>query len=394
MCSILGASGTEQIDPKVMRLLYMMGEDRGGHGCGYTDGTNVVKSTATAPHFIKESIFTKPSPEFIGHTRFKTVGPTKADNNHPFKFDNIVGVHNGTIYNNDELQKEEGVSFEVDSEMLYYLIDKYGLKHTLPRLTGKVGLAFWDKDKILNLYRFDRPLSIGYKDGMLFYASLGSYLKAIGCEGVKEIPEHTLYRIKDGRVLSAKQLKKTLMPSKKEVSQKSTSSDTQIYRTPAYYFRTELPPAIADLAIKNITNSSNQPSFKDAFIKAFDWKMTEQGQDYWKTVYDTYIGVEDTDLTDPDKMDYGYIPLKRKYLGKFAMAPVNAFKFQDVKTKACWWLSEDNRYEVYVEELDEMKYYFYRLDRQDGFDELISDYPQIAEDVVHVISLLEREHED
>lgn len=292
MCSIIGASGIGTIEPKLVKTLYMIAEERGGHGCGYTDGVIVDKDTSKANEYIV-SRFSEPVPEFIGHTRYKTVGVSHKDNNHPFQFTNVVGVHNGTIYNKAELEKEYNTSFEVDSQMLYWMINKFGLKRTLPKLVGKVAVAFWDKEKILTLYRFDRPLSIGYKDGMLFYASLGRYLKAIGCTKIKEIPEHTIYRIKEGKIISSKQLPEHIRPLTQEewkYSKTTTQSETIPLGSFAYRWFDLLPEPYNEKAKTNIiTIYASENKRCNNLLEAlmsFPWGISPEGENYWKDVYD------------------------------------------------------------------------------------------------------------
>lgn len=213
MCGIIGAYGTNNVDRYDMKQLFMMAEDRGGHGCGITDCKTINKTTTKSPIAIA-GLKRDDIKRFIGHTRYKTIGPVDEANNHPFEFSNLIGAHNGTISNKVEIEKEEGVEFGVDSELLYYLINKYGLLKTLPRLKGKLALAYFDKrnEKII-LYRWDRPMSIGYKNGAIYFASVGDYLTSIGCTGVKEIPEHKIYELQNGKIIKAKNVKKSLAPN-------------------------------------------------------------------------------------------------------------------------------------------------------------------------------------
>jgi len=71
----------------------------------------------------------------IGHTRCKTKGDQKYNiNNHPIKTGDVIGVHNGTIYNDDTLFEEYSENVkrqgQVDSEIIFSLLD-YFLKEKL-----------------------------------------------------------------------------------------------------------------------------------------------------------------------------------------------------------------------------------------------------------------------
>ena len=400
MCSIIGASTAGKIDVNTVELLYMLGEQRGGHGCGYVDRDgNLVKSTSRAPKFIQN--FTEDVPEFIGHTRYKTIGVSKEENNHPFKFENVVGVHNGTIYNNGQLQDKEGVKFEVDSEMLYYLINKYGLKKTLPQLIGKVGLAFWDSYGILNLYRFDRPLAIGYRDDVLFYASLPQYLVSIGCTDVKEIPEHTLYRIKDNRIISAKALKKELMPVKYEPKNSAT------YFTCEAWFKMIEDSTIRTQALINENSTGTCRSMEDALLSGFWWNNSPEGFDYWMYVYRNIEKIKSSIVkkeaseestkenppTGTEKKTSSFmVKLYQTGDKKFTMAPANYFPGKDGDRDLAWWFSDVEENEINVEVAYDNKYMGYQVDSSEGLEDLQDDYPDIVEDLLTVLIILEKKY--
>jgi amidophosphoribosyltransferase len=61
----------------------------------------------------------------LGHTRFPTKGdPSHSFNNHPIWAPPIVGIHNGEIYNDDELFEEFDLPRvgQVDSEIIFQLL--------------------------------------------------------------------------------------------------------------------------------------------------------------------------------------------------------------------------------------------------------------------------------
>lgn len=210
-----------------------MAENRGGHACGFTNLHSLIKEAVESDLFITDNdvIREEDIKNFIGHTRYATKGSKKEKNNaHPFQFEKVIGVHNGTIFNYEELQKEEDQDFKVDSEFLYYMINKYGLIKTLPRLEGKLALAYYEKDKnidrddwTLTLYRFDRPLFYGYKGETFFYGSEKEYLESIGCVNIKELNENCIYKVKNGKIKSCKTVKKKFTPTKYQPSTVSTS---------------------------------------------------------------------------------------------------------------------------------------------------------------------------
>lgn len=227
MCAIIGVSSTNPVDKSDIKILYLMAEGRGGHGCGFTNGKKTIKSAIKAYEYVHKVIpkeFPNYICDFVGHTRFATIGDKGADKNaHPFKKGNFIGVHNGSIYNHEDIAELIDSEAEVDSEVLYEMIAKFGLRKTLPLLQGILALSYYDlRDKSIYLYRNNKPLHIGYKytvddDGKklhtsLFWATLPEYLKAIDCVDIRQIQEHSLVKIKNGRIVHSKQLKKIEKP--------------------------------------------------------------------------------------------------------------------------------------------------------------------------------------
>jgi amidophosphoribosyltransferase len=131
----------------------------------------------------------------IGHTRWYTKGkPEINENNHPFDIGNIVGVHNGTVANDDSLFLKHKDSFsrsaEVDSEIIYQLIALHnknevtydGLKEALERtyLRGNFALAFTHKQQpnLVHLIKQERPIDIVFwqEAGVVIYNSQKSFI--------------------------------------------------------------------------------------------------------------------------------------------------------------------------------------------------------------------------
>ncbi len=228
MCAIIGASAPENqlIDIKNIKILYLMAEDRGGDACGFTNGKRIIKKAVKSYEYINDIMkldeFPKEINHFIGHTRYATIGLASEDKNaHPFAKGNgsqkLIGVHNGSLYNFEDLKALTGTKASVDSEMLYEMISKIGLENTLPLVQGLVALSYYDvKTQQIFLYRIYKDLHIGYKDNILYWATLGEYLDAIGCEKIEKLDEHTLYTIQGGKVLKKQSLKKVLRPTEPE----------------------------------------------------------------------------------------------------------------------------------------------------------------------------------
>lgn len=110
----------------------------------------------------------------VGHTRAATDGPSFDNrNNHPFLCGNILGVHNGVIYNFEDLAKQHNIKLEgeCDSEIIFALTNhfmskganlKTAIQKTSKLLQGWAACALVDiryPSKIA-LFRKDAPLSV------------------------------------------------------------------------------------------------------------------------------------------------------------------------------------------------------------------------------------------
>ena len=132
----------------------------------------------------------------MGHTRLKTKGtPTDLHNNHPIVANRIIGVHNGTIGNDDKLFKhyeKEGIERKgrVDSEVIFRLIDHFAFKKNMPMnraiyktiemTTGCAACAAINTSEpwVLWLFRFNNPISIYRypKRGLIMFASASAFI--------------------------------------------------------------------------------------------------------------------------------------------------------------------------------------------------------------------------
>lgn len=100
---------------------------------------------------------------FIGHCRAATKGVVKVANAHPFRFDHVIGVHNGTI----KSAFKGSSQFETDSEALYALINDEGIEAALNHIQDSdpaYALAWVDSaEKTLNFVRNkERPLTFTF----------------------------------------------------------------------------------------------------------------------------------------------------------------------------------------------------------------------------------------
>ena len=142
---------------------------------------------------------------FLGHVRFATTGAKVKENAHPFVMGSVIGAHNGIIYNHKEIASKIGKNVQVDSEVIFGLLnkkDKY--QEVFDLLEGDYALSWIDDDyRVLKLMHEDgRPLHVAYwkKARCLFWAStaeiLGTALKDAGLsisDGISSLPVDKVY---------------------------------------------------------------------------------------------------------------------------------------------------------------------------------------------------------
>ena len=183
MCGIVGIAGDLNTNhEKVFENMLVMDILRGKHSTGvvsvssHTGESKIAKLAVNAVDFLESNLYSKLTTGFskvlIGHNRFATIGKVNNLNAHPFDFENVVGVHNGTLSSRLDLHNQS--MFDTDSESLYSHINEYGIKDAMQNCIGTYALVWWNKkDQTLNFLRNkDRTLFIGETDlGQIVWAS-------------------------------------------------------------------------------------------------------------------------------------------------------------------------------------------------------------------------------
>lgn len=188
MCGICGFSLTreEWLNAQNLATSMLLGiENRGRDATGaawvQNDEIWVSKEAIAASKFVQSTEVPMPTKTFIGHTRWATKGsPKNNDNNHPIDVRGIVGIHNGCLWNDDQLFEIMGTEnriAEVDSEAIFAWLLRSGLPTTeaLQHITGSAAVAWLDATdpNALHLARISlSPLHIAWTaNNSLLFAS-------------------------------------------------------------------------------------------------------------------------------------------------------------------------------------------------------------------------------
>ncbi len=187
--------------------LLELSEERGPHATGVawlkSDGEhNLFKRPVEASRLVEDKAFHEVlagidnrTTLLLGHTRWRTRGDeTLNENNHPIRAADILGTHNGTIYNADYLFRRFRLPrfAEVDSELLFRLAGRTGrdshididrFKDRLRFCRGQITAVMasrLDPETILVL-KGNRPLELRFhaRHRAVLYASDAAYLDAV-----------------------------------------------------------------------------------------------------------------------------------------------------------------------------------------------------------------------
>ena len=179
MCGLFGYTTKRgvKLTPKqkaqrqgILTSLAISMQERGTHSTGvagmfektYTVG--IVKQAERASEFVQipewDKLLKKDPRVVIGHTRYATVGEINNDNAHPFQEGNIIGAHNGSVWNWQEVNSQA----DVDSQAIFHALNEHDndYKKALAELRGKFAITWLDLKNLdkLHLVVDGNPLHI------------------------------------------------------------------------------------------------------------------------------------------------------------------------------------------------------------------------------------------
>ena len=223
MCGIAGysVSGKSSVDRTLAAQALLAGiAERGADAAGYayrTPGDGRVrghKQRSGASALLETLEIPSEASEALIHVRDYTKGhPTIEVNNHPIRHGSIVGIHNGVIFNDEEILDRYGFErahpeMTVDSEAIFALAEHFeGRAQPLQELRGSMACAWLDErrpDVLLVVRGVGRPLWVGAGRHERFFASTPQTLELVerytGARLRKrEVREGTLVALARGR---------------------------------------------------------------------------------------------------------------------------------------------------------------------------------------------------
>jgi glucosamine 6-phosphate synthetase-like amidotransferase/phosphosugar isomerase protein len=222
MCGIAGysVSPRSSVDrTRAAQALLAAIAERGADAVGYAyrspgSAVSLKKQRSGASGMLDRITIPPDAHQVLLHVRDYTKGhPRVAANNHPVCHGAVVGVHNGTILNDDELMARHGFEraapgMTVDSEVIFATAEATDSDaRAFEEFRGSMAAAWLDerRPELLYLARgVGRPLWVGTTRRELFFASTERALEiAEHYTGIqlrkRELAEGTLLALKGSR---------------------------------------------------------------------------------------------------------------------------------------------------------------------------------------------------
>jgi glucosamine 6-phosphate synthetase-like amidotransferase/phosphosugar isomerase protein len=224
MCGIAGysLSAASDVDRTLAAQALLAGiAERGADAVGYAyrrgpSPVTIHKQRSGASALLEQVVLPASATEALIHVRDYTKGHPRIEaNNHPIRHGTVVGVHNGIIFNDDELMETHGFEraepqMTVDSEAIFALAEASGNDpRAFEQLNGSMATAWLDERRVGTLFLgrgVGRPLWVGTGQDELLFASTKAALE-VAERFLKlklrkrELAEGTLAVVADGEVV-------------------------------------------------------------------------------------------------------------------------------------------------------------------------------------------------
>lgn len=272
MCGIFGqlTNNPKRINDGNIKILGIANIERGRNSCGITIDGEIkygLDKLKLFSDFSKGQRFKATKyPVVIAHTRQSSVGIVNEANAHPFGFGEnslgeprMIGVHNGTLYNHEELALEHNVALtesfmnpfgyqqqrtKIDSEILLEIIYRTKSLKVLSQYNGGAALVWTDTEEpnVAYLYSgaskeyasspdmvIERPLFVYIESNTnMYYSSLAEPLEVIGGtlgQDVFQIENNVVFKIKNGNFAKAEKFSVSRLRSTGKKSYTQTTAN-------------------------------------------------------------------------------------------------------------------------------------------------------------------------
>jgi len=222
MCGIAGysLSAKSRVERTLAAQALLAGiAERGADAVGYAhrspgEGIVMHKQRSGASELLEQILIPASATQVLVHVRDYTKGhPTIAANNHPIRHGAVVGIHNGIIFNDEEVLTEHGIpraepEMTVDSEAIFALAEEAESNaQVLEELRGSMATAWLDErcpDVVFLARGVGRPVWLGRSREGTFFASTERTLEVVEYYlrlrlRKEELPEGTLVALEHGR---------------------------------------------------------------------------------------------------------------------------------------------------------------------------------------------------
>jgi glucosamine 6-phosphate synthetase-like amidotransferase/phosphosugar isomerase protein len=197
MCGIAGysLSGSSNVERTLAAQALLAGiAERGADAVGYAHRcpggpVEIHKQRSGASALLEQVVLPIDAAEVLVHVRDYTKGHPRIEaNNHPIRHGAVVGVHNGIIFNDDDLMEQHGFEraeplMTVDSEAIFAIAEAAaGAASALEQLNGSMATAWIDERRPGTMFLargVGRPLWIGTAGDELFFASTKAALEVV-----------------------------------------------------------------------------------------------------------------------------------------------------------------------------------------------------------------------
>ena len=199
---------------------------------------------------------------FVGHNSAATRGGVYDHTAHPFEFENVVGVHNGTLNNHRTLPG--GAKFNVDSEAIFNALNDHSPEEIIPKLDGPFALIWMDKrTQLFHMVRNEeRPLSLAWvkNQNTVLIASEMNMLRWLCERNFFKIEKYEDVKAGEIITLDALDMQTFNQPARKEVALKEK------YVAPKY-------PAAGKKSMVGASKTSTKRKNMAAILTSIDKKI-------------------------------------------------------------------------------------------------------------------------